>query len=289
MSQIRIDLHTHSTASDGTCQPAELVQAAAATKLDVVAITDHDTTAGWSEAMAARPPGLALVRGAELSCRYPDGDGGSIGLHLLAYLFDAAEPVLRAERARIRQSRATRVERMVERLQADGHAVTTADVAREATGATVGRPHVARALVARGIVSDMDTGMGPDWVGHGGPYWVGKEEIYVLTAIAAVRAAGGVPVLAHPRRPSGRGQVDEAAIAEMAAAGLAGLEVDHENHTPAEREWLRGLAQELGLVATGSSDFHGTSKSVALGAHVTHPEAYDAIVGQATGCAVLTG
>jgi hypothetical protein len=280
---MRIDLHTHSTASDGTTSPAELVRAAAAAGLDVVALTDHDTTAGWSAAASALPPSLTLVPGAELSCVWSAPDGRVIGMHLLAYLFDPAEPVLRAERARVREGRAVRARRIVELMRADGHEVAWEDVLAEAAGGPVGRPHVARALVRRGLVADVAAAFTPDWIGRGGRYRAVKPDTRVCDAIRMVRAAGGVPVVAHPLAAARGAVVPEDSYAEMAGAGLAGLEADHVDHDPAARRRTRELARDLGLFVTGSSDFHGANKSVALGADTTAPAVYEELVAQATG------
>ncbi|MEU1235766.1 PHP domain-containing protein [Micromonospora aurantiaca] len=276
----RIDLHTHSTASDGTLTPAELVRAAAEAGLDVVALTDHDTTAGWAPAVAALPPGLTLIRGAEISCRW-FGAEPAIPLHLLAYLFDPAEPHLAAELARVRRAREERGERIVRLLQADGIPVSWTEILAGAGGGTVGRPHIAQALIRAGLVTTTTEAFGPDWLGE--RYRLPKDDIEVFQAVALVRAAGGVPVFAHPRA-SRRGRiVPDELIADLAAAGLAGLEADHEDHDPVERSHVRGLAADLGLLVTGSSDFHGTHKTVRLGAHTTDPEAYERIVAQARG------
>ncbi|MEU2986798.1 PHP domain-containing protein [Micromonospora aurantiaca] len=276
----RIDLHTHSTASDGTLTPAELVRAAADAGLDVVALTDHDTTAGWAPAVAALPPGLTLIRGAEISCRW-FGAEPAIPLHLLAYLFDPAEPHLAAELARVRRAREERGERIVRLLQADGIPVSWTEILAGAGGGTVGRPHIAQALIRAGLVTTTTEAFGPDWLGE--RYRLPKDDIEVFQAVALVRAAGGVPVFAHPRA-SRRGRiVPDELIADLVAAGLAGLEADHEDHDPAERAHVRGLAADLGLLVTGSSDFHGTHKTVRLGAHTTDPEAYERIVAQARG------
>jgi predicted metal-dependent phosphoesterase TrpH len=283
---MRIDLHAHSTASDGTCTPAEVMAAAVEAGLDVVALTDHDTTAGWAAAVAALPPGLTLVRGAELSCRWYDTDA-PIGLHLLAYLFDPAEPVLAGELARVRHARQHRAERMVELLRADGIEVTWDEVRAYAAGGTVGRPHLARALLARGLVATIDEAFMPRWLGQ--RYRLPKEDIDVFRAVELVRAAGGVPVFAHPRA-SVRGRiVPDSLIVELAAAGLAGLEADHEDHSPAQRAQVRSLAEELGLLVTGSSDFHGSNKTVKLGAYLTAPQAYHRIVEAARGLSPVTG
>ncbi|RLQ09216.1 PHP domain-containing protein [Micromonospora sp. BL1] len=276
----RIDLHTHSTASDGTLTPAELVRAAAGAGLDVVALTDHDTTAGWAPAVAALPPGLTLIRGAEISCRW-FGAEPAIPLHLLAYLFDPAEPHLAAELARVRRAREERGERIVRLLQADGVPVSWTEILAGAGGGTVGRPHIAQALIRAGLVATTTEAFGPDWLGE--RYRLPKDDIEVFQAVALVRAAGGVPVFAHPKA-SRRGRiVPDELIADLAAAGLAGLEADHEDHDPAEREHVRGLAADLGLLVTGSSDFHGTHKTVRLGAYTTGPEAYERIVALARG------
>nr|WP_228531358.1 PHP domain-containing protein [Micromonospora sp. ANENR4] len=273
-------MHTHSTASDGTLTPAELVRAAADAGLDVVALTDHDTTAGWAPAVAALPPGLTLIRGAEISCRW-FGAEPAIPLHLLAYLFDPAEPHLAAELARVRRAREERGERIVRLLQADGIPVSWTEILTGAGGGTVGRPHIAQALIRAGLVATTTEAFGPDWLGE--RYRLPKDDIEVFQAVALVRAAGGVPVFAHPKA-SRRGRiVPDELIADLAAAGLAGLEADHEDHDRAEREHVRGLAADLGLLVTGSSDFHGTHKTVRLGAHTTGPEAYERIVALARG------
>ncbi|MFF4876718.1 MULTISPECIES: PHP domain-containing protein [unclassified Micromonospora] len=271
----RIDLHAHSTASDGTLSPAELVRAAAHAGLDVLAITDHDTTAGWAPAVRALPPGLRLIRGAELSCRW-SGVQPAVPLHLLAYLFDPDHPELVAELARVRVAREERGERIVTLLRADGIDVSWADILAGAGGGTVGRPHIAQALIRAGLVGNTREAFGPDWLGE--RYRLPKEDIDVFRAIRLVREAGGVPVFAHPRATRRGRVVPDELIAELAAAGLAGLEADHEDHSPAEQAHVRGLAAELGLLVTGSSDFHGTHKTVQLGAFTTSVEAYERIV-----------
>lgn len=284
---MRIDLHTHSTASDGTSSPAELVGEAAGAGLDVVAITDHDTTAGWDAAAEALPAGLSLVRGAELSCRWEGGEP-PVPLHLLAYLFDPAEPALAAELTRIRQSRRRRGERIVALLRADGVDVTWDEVRGYADGGVVGRPHVAQALIRAGLVASTDEAFAPDWLGR--RYQLPKDDIEVFTALALVRAAGGVAVFAHPRA-SRRGRiVPDQLIADLATAGLSGLEADHDDHSPAERAQVRGLARDLGLAVTGSSDHHGWRKQVRLGAFTTAPEEYERLLsGSRSATRIVTG
>jgi 3',5'-nucleoside bisphosphate phosphatase len=280
----RIDLHCHSTASDGTLTPAELVRAGVAAGLDVMAITDHDTTGGWEPAAAARPDGLRLVRGAELSCRW-HGMHPPIALHLLAYLFDPAEPVLAADLAQLRHDREQRAEKIVGKLRADGVPITWDEVRGYAAGGSVGRPHIAQALIRAGLVRTTNEAFASRWLGA--RYFVPKADLDVFEAVRAVRAAGGVPVFAHPRATVRGRVVPDQLIADLADAGLFGLEADHEDHSAAERAHVRHLAEDLGLVITGSSDFHGTHKTVALGEFTTDPEAYEKIVSAATGVPVL--
>ncbi|WP_327114989.1 PHP domain-containing protein [Streptomyces sp. NBC_01341] len=281
---MRIDLHTHSTASDGTDTPAELVAAAAAAGLDVVALTDHDTVGGHAEAAAALPGGLTLVTGAELSCRI---DG--VGLHMLAYLFDPSEPELARERELVRDDRVPRARAMVRKLQELGVPVTWDQVARIAGDGSVGRPHVATALVELGVVDSVSDAFVPEWLADGGRAYAGKHELDPFDAVRLVKAAGGVTVLAHPLAVKRGAVVPEAVIARLAAAGLDGVEVDHMDHDEPTRARLRGLAAELGLLPTGSSDYHGTRKTVGLGAHTTDPEIYGEITRRATGAFPVPG
>lgn len=272
---MRADLHTHSVASDGTDTPAELVAAAARAGLDVVALTDHDTTHGWAEAAAAAVRhGIALVRGAELSCR-----AGGVSVHLLAYLHDPDDAALLAEAAEIRASRTGRARAMVDRIAAD-HPLTWDDVvAQTAPGSTIGRPHIADALVARGLVPDRSAAFA-SLLATGSPYYVPYYATDLLAAVAMVRAAGGVPVLAHPGAVERGRIVADEVIRAAAEAGLAGIEVEHRDHPPAQRVRLTGLATELGLLVTGSSDYHGAGKPNLLGEHTTPAAVVAAIAAQ---------
>jgi predicted metal-dependent phosphoesterase TrpH len=281
---VRIDLHTHSTASDGTDTPAELVRNAAAAGLDVVALTDHDTTRGHDEARAALPAGLTLVTGAELSCRL---DG--VSMHLLAYLFDPTEPALLAERELVRDDRVPRAKAMIAKLNALGVPVTWEQVARIAGDGSVGRPHVASALVELGVVPTVSDAFTDQWLADGGRAYVEKHETDPFEAIRLVKGAGGVCDFAHPAAAKRGRTVPESAIAEMAAAGLDGIEVDHMDHDPDTRARLRGLAKDLGLLVTGSSDYHGSRKTVSLGAFTTDPEVYGEITRRATGAFPVPG
>lgn len=277
----RIDLHTHSTASDGTTPPDVLVREAAEVGLDVVALTDHDTTGGWDRAADARPAGLRLVRGAEISCR-----AEGISLHLLGYLFDPSYAPLADRLAEVRDSRDGRARRMVDLLAADGHPVTWEQVSGLADG-TVGRPHVAGALIQSGLVSSIEEAFTPEWIGTRGRYWAPKVDLDVLEAIGLVRDAGGVTVFAHPSASSRGRTVSDDVIRDMAAAGLDGLEVDHVDHSADAREHLRLLAAELDLLTTGSSDYHGTNKAIALGANLTDESVLEQLAVRATGVCVL--
>jgi 3',5'-nucleoside bisphosphate phosphatase len=274
---VRIDLHTHSSASDGTERPADLVRAAAAAGLDVVALTDHDTTRGWSEAEEALPSGLRLVRGAEISCVY---DG--ISLHLLAYLFDPSHAELAAEMSMALDDRVPRAKAIVAKLADAGHPVTWELVLDQLQdGATVGRPHIADTLVAAGVVADRNEAF-TTLLHDDGPFFVGHYYVDALRAVELVRAAGGVPVFAHPAAATRGTTVGDDAIRAMASAGLAGLEVDHRDNAPADRARLRFLAGELGLLVTGASDYHGAGKDNRLGEHTTDPAVLEALLGQVT-------
>ncbi|AKJ10970.1 phosphoesterase [Streptomyces incarnatus] len=281
---MRIDLHCHSTASDGTDTPAELVRNAAAAGLDVVALTDHDTTRGYAEAIAALPEGLTLVTGAELSCRI---DG--ISMHMLAYLFDPEEPALLAERELVRDDRVPRAKGMVAKLNALGVPVTWEQVERIAAGGSVGRPHVATALVELGVVPTVSDAFTEEWLADGGRAFVEKHETDPFEAIRLVKNAGGVCVFAHPAAAKRGRTVPEFRIAQMAEAGLDGIEVDHMDHDADARDRLRGLAKDLDLLVTGSSDYHGSRKTVTLGAYTTDPEVYGEITRRATGAFPVPG
>lgn len=272
---MRIDLHAHSTASDGTQSPAELVRAAAAAGLDVVALTDHDTVRGWDEARAALPPGLRLVPGTEISCEY---DG--VSLHLLAYGIDPAYQPLAQQMAMALDDRVPRARAIVARLAAAGYPVTWEALLEQVpAGATVGRPHIADTLVAAGVVPNRDTAFAT-LLHDGSEFFVGHYYVDAVTAVRLVRQAGGVPVFAHPGAEKRGVTVGDDAVEAMAAAGLAGLEVDHRDNPPAARERLRGLARDLGLLVTGASDYHGTGKDNRLGEHTTDPEVLAQLLAQ---------
>jgi 3',5'-nucleoside bisphosphate phosphatase len=265
-----IDLHTHSRASDGTDTPRQVLEAASAAGLTVVALTDHDTTSAWADAAAAvASTGVALVRGTEISTRSATPDGG-ISVHLLAYLHDPAHPALVTELARTRDDRLVRARRMTDRLAEDFPLTWQDVVAQTHDGATVGRPHLADALVAAGVVADRGEAFAT-MLHPGAPYYVPHYAPDTADAVRAVLAAGGVPVMAHPRAGKRGRVVDEQTLEALADAGLAGLEVDHRDHDGTDRARLREIAAELDLLTTGSSDYHGRGKLNRIGENTTDP------------------
>lgn len=280
---MRIDLHAHSNVSDGTQPPAELIAAAAEAGLDVVALTDHDTTDGWAEASAAALKlGVALVPGMEVSCRTREG----ISVHLLSYLHDPAHPGLLEEITKSKDARFTRAERMVS-LLAEDYPLSWDDVIHHvAPGATLGRPHIADALVAAGVVEDRSEAFETILTSRS-RYWVQHYAPDPAAAVELVRAAGGVPVFAHPVASSRGRIVGEHTYREMIDAGLAGLEINHRDNPEQGRAFLRRLAADNDLLVTGSSDYHGAGKPNLLGENTTAPEVLARIEELASGTAVV--
>lgn len=262
------DLHTHSTASDGTTSPGDVVRAAAAAGLTGLALTDHDTGAGLVEAAAvARDVGVDLVPGVEISTAVRRRS-----VHLLGYGDITTGTGLEAVLRGTVDSRLGRLRQIVTRLQAVVPSLQLADVlARVPDGVTPGRPHVADALVAVGAVADRDEAF-VDLLAETSPYYVGYRAPGLLDTVRLVVASGGVAVVAHPGSRSAADVLSDDAVAGLAQAGLVGLEVDHRDHDAATRDRLRGLAADLGLLATGSSDFHGAGKQNEIGENTTDPE-----------------
>jgi predicted metal-dependent phosphoesterase TrpH len=210
-------------------------------------------------------------------------------MHMLAYLFDAEEPALLAERELVRDDRVPRAKGMIAKLNALGVPVTWEQVARIAGDGSVGRPHVASALVELGVVETVGDAFTQEWLADGGRAFVEKHETDPFEAIRLIKDAGGVAVFAHPAASKRGRTVPDAVIAELAAAGLDGIEVDHMDHDPDTRARLRGLAKELGLLVTGSSDYHGSRKTCVLGEYTTDPEVYGEITRRATGAFPVPG
>jgi hypothetical protein len=277
-----IDLHTHSTASDGTQSPAEVVGSAAEAGLAVLALTDHDTTAGWDEAgAAALHHGITLVRGIEVSCQHE-----GISIHLLGYLQAPQAPGLLAELERSRQSRTTRLQTMVELLSKDLPLSWDDVLAQIRPGATLGRPHIADAMVAAGIVDSRARAFA-EYLHDGSPYYVSHYAPDPVRAVRLVGEAGGVAVMAHPFASLRGAVVDDSVIEAMADAGMAGLEVHHRDHSPGQVRHGTDLAASLGLFVTGSSDYHGAGKPNRLGENTTDPVVLQRIEDLATGVGVL--
>lgn len=279
-----IDLHTHSSVSDGTEIPGDLVRSAAAQGLGVVALTDHDATSGWAEAAeAVSGTGMTLVPGMELSTRV-----GLNSVHMLGYLFDPANEALVRETDRLRQDRLHRAERMVKRISAD-YDLTWADVLAQASeGATLGRPHIADALVAKGYARDRSAAFAGILHWRSG-YYEPHEAPSPLTGVRLIREAGGVPVLAHPATRGRDANLPRTHLLELIEAGLGGVEIEHRENTDGGKETLRELAERYDLIVTGSSDYHGDGKPNRLGENTTDPAQFARIVEQATGSAPVVG
>jgi predicted metal-dependent phosphoesterase TrpH len=268
-----IDLHTHSDESDGTFTPSEVVHRAAELGLDVVALTDHDTTAGLEEAgEAAREVGVELVPGVEFSAEYQ-----ATSIHVLCYWMDASNEDLQTELQRLRDDRFRRGEMMIEKLQALGFDISFERVVEIAGGGNIVRPHVAQAMVEAGIVADEAEAF-DRYIADGGPAHVPKHALDPLDAVDLIGRAGGVCVLAHPGMWGDQTSVPDDLIAAMAERGMVGLEVDHTDHTPEQRAVYRAMAERLGLVATGGSDCHGTRYDpIRLGSSLCDPEQFAAL------------
>lgn len=267
--RMRIDLHTHSTVSDGTESPREVMRSASEAGIDVVALTDHDSMAGLEDAgeMAAAL-GMDFVPGIEVSCRH-----NGVSIHLLAYWPDPSNDHIVAMLARTRDARIDRAQEIVRRVAAD-YPLTWDDVlAHSGAADTVGRPHIADALVERGVFASRDDAFAEVLAGNSA-YYVPHYAPDVVDAVRTFRSTGAVPVFAHPGA-DGRGRVVPTPVIElMADAGLVGLEVDHRDHSEAQRDRLGKLAAKLGLVHTGASDYHGTGKVNRLGENTTSAAAY---------------
>ena len=268
-----IDLHTHSNRSDGTFTPREVVRTAAELELDVVALTDHDTTDGLAEAIATGVElGVEVVPGVEFSAEYE-----RTSIHVLCYWMDVADESFQAELQRLRDDRFRRGELMVEKLQALGFPITFERVREISGDGNIVRPHVAQAMVEAGIVATEKQAF-DEWIADGRPAHVAKHALDPVDAVGVIRAAGGFCVLAHPGMWGDATSVPEELIERMAAAGMVGLEVDHTDHSPDQREHYRGLADRFGLIPTGGSDCHGTRyEPIRMGASLCSPESFGAL------------
>ena len=273
-----IDLHTHTTASDGTDSPFALVKKALATGVTTLGITDHDSTAGWAEAVTAIQPQIQLVLGAEISCLTTDG----ISVHMLGLLFDGEDEQMQQMLSDSRDTRLPRMRKMVALLQADGFDISLEDVYQAAPDqATIGRPHLADALVAKKIVATRDEAFA-DLLHNESKYYVTHAAPTPADAIATIKSAGGVAVIAHPFA-SRRGQILTVdSFQDLVTAGLDGIEVHHRDQNAAEQQVLTEIARELHLVTTGASDYHGTGKLNSMAENTTHPAQWEALEARAS-------
>ena len=279
-----IDLHTHTNCSDGTDSPRELVNKAIVQGLDVLGISDHDTTSGWKEATDSLRGSLKLALGAEISCLTEDG----VSVHMLGLLFDPLHEEMQQVLEETRDGRLPRMRKMIEKLRAEGMDISMEDVELAMPkGATMGRPHLADALVAKKIVKSRDEAF-IDLLHNESRFYVSHAAPTPVEAIKLIRRAGGVAVIAHPFA-SHRGQVLKPEdFSELVTAGLNGVEVDHRDQNPDERGMLRNIAHELDLVITGSSDYHGTGKLNSLAENHTHREQGEKLESQANARRVVS-
>ena len=279
-----IDLHTHTNCSDGTDSPRELVNKAIVQGLEVLGISDHDTTSGWKEAIESLRGTLKLALGAEISCLTSDG----VSVHMLGLLFDSEHQEMQQVLEETRDGRLPRMRKMIEKMRAEGMDISMEDVEQALpAGATMGRPHLADALVAKKIVKSRDEAF-VDLLHNESRFYVSHAAPTPVDAIALIRRAGGVAVIAHPFA-SHRGQILKADdFSELVAAGLNGIEVDHRDQNPDERGMLRTIARDLDLVITGSSDYHGTGKLNSLAENHTHREQWEKLESQANARRVVS-
>ncbi len=279
-----IDLHTHTTCSDGTDSPRELVNKAIAQGLEVLGISDHDTTSGWDEATQTLRGTLKLVLGAEISCLTNDG----ISVHMLGMLFDPLHEEMQQVLEETRDGRLPRMRKMIEKMRSEGMDISIEDVVSAMPeGATMGRPHLADALVAKKIVKSRDEAF-VELLHNDSRFYVSHAAPTPVEAISLIRRAGGVAVIAHPFA-SHRGEILKVEdFSELVSAGLNGIEVDHRDQNPDERAMLRVIARELNLVVTGSSDYHGTGKLNSLAENHTSREQWEKLEAQANARRVVT-
>jgi len=272
-----IDLHTHSLASDGTDTPGELINKAHARGISVLGLMDHDTVAGWDEAIQYLRPGMSLVLGSEISCQTLDG----ISVHMLGMLFDREDSALAEVLSTTRDNRLTRMNRIIARLNEAGFEITMEDVlAQLAPGATLGRPHLADALIAKKIVASRDEAFA-ELLHNNSKYYISHYSPTPEDAIKLIKQAGGVAVIAHPLASLRGRTVSIDSFKSMVEAGLDGIEISHRDQSEEERELLREVVAQYGIIATGSSDYHGNGKLNELAEFTTKPEDFEALEARA--------
>ncbi len=271
------DLHTHSMFSDGTDTPAELVAAARSAGLTTIALTDHDTAGGWDDIAAQVPAGMRVIPGAEFSTKHPDVDGTLVTVHLLGYLFHRDDPGIVGEWQRVKDDRAGRGARIVQNLIDAGHPITLERVREIAGPSNIGRPHIARALMEHGVVGSVAEAF-DELLHDGSPYYATLRSTTLTEAVTQITAAGGVPVIAHARARAAASVLTAEVIESLVPLGLAGLEVRHPDHDDAARTELADIAGNLHLLQTGSSDYHGTNKSLRIGQERTADDVVEQII-----------
>ena len=268
---MKIDLHTHTTYSDGTDNPSELINKALAAGITIIGLTDHDSISGWQEATNALRPGISLVPGAEISCQTLDG----ISVHILGLLFDSSNSELMNTLKKTRENRHSRMEKIIARINEAGIEITMNDVlAQLSDGATLGRPHLADALVKKGVVASRDEAF-TQMLHNNSKYYVSHYSPTPETAIGLIKAAGGVSVIAHPMASHRGRTISLETFGSLIDSGLDGIEVDHRDHSPAEKIELISLASGSNLVMTGASDYHGNGKLNSLAEYTTNPEQWE--------------
>jgi predicted metal-dependent phosphoesterase TrpH len=272
-----IDLHTHSLASDGTDTPGELINKAHARGISVLGLMDHDTVAGWDEAISYLRPGMSLVLGSEISCQTLDGTS----VHMLGMLFDRENSALAEVLSTTRDNRLTRMNRIVARLNEAGFEITIEDVlAQLAPGATLGRPHLADALIAKKIVASRDEAF-TELLHNNSKYYISHYSPTPEDAIKLIKQAGGVAVIAHPLASLRGRTVSIDSFKSMVEAGLDGIEISHRDQSEDERQLLREVVEQYDIIATGSSDYHGNGKLNQLAEFTTTPEDFEALEAKA--------
>jgi len=272
-----IDLHTHSLASDGTDSPGELINKAHASGITVLGLMDHDTVAGWDEATMYLRPGMSLVLGSEISCQTLDGTS----VHMLGMLFDRENEALAEVLATTRDNRLTRMNRIIARMNEAGYEISIEDVlAQLAPGATLGRPHLADALIAKKLVASRDEAFA-ELLHNNSKFYISHYSPTPEDAIKLIKGAGGVAVIAHPLASLRGRTISIDSFASMVDAGLDGIEISHRDQTEEQRELLREVVAQYGIIATGSSDYHGKGKLNELAEFTTNPDDFEALEARA--------
>jgi predicted metal-dependent phosphoesterase TrpH len=281
---VKIDLHTHSTYSDGTDKPSELINKALAAGITIIGLTDHDSISGWQEAINSLRPGISLVPGAEISCQTTDG----ISVHILGLLFDPSNSELMNALEKTRENRHGRMEKIIARINEAGIDITMNDVLEQLSdGATLGRPHLADALVKKGVVASRDEAF-TQMLHNNSKYYVSHYSPTPEAAIALIKAAGGVSVIAHPMASHRGRTISLETFGSLIDSGLDGIEVDHRDHSPDEKQQLIALANGSNLVMTGASDYHGNGKLNSLGEYTTNPDQWERLEARANARRVIT-